>query len=63
MAWFWTDDLAARLLAAGVVGDERIRDWVHHPVAVAGGRDEDPLDVGLRVLAAEEAPASVPGAA
>lgn len=54
MAWFWTDDLARRLVAAGVVGEDRVREWIHHPVAVSGGGDEDPLEVGRRLLGPAE---------
>lgn len=63
MPWFWTDDLARCLLAAGVVGDDRVREWLSHPRAVAGTMDDDPVTLGLRLLGGEGGAEPVAGAA
>lgn len=44
MPWVWTDDLAARLVAAGIVDDERLADWRNWPVALRVPTADDAED-------------------
>ncbi|MDH4120064.1 MAG: hypothetical protein OEW30_21990 [Acidimicrobiia bacterium] len=48
MAWYWTDDLARLLRAAGDPG--AFPDWTQRPVAFAAPDDVDPLDFARTLL-------------
>ncbi len=50
MAWFWTDDIAHALLAAGVVPESRVQDWMSQPFGVAAAADVDLVALGLSLL-------------
>lgn len=44
MPWVWTDDLAARLVAAGIVDDDRLEALSEWPVALHVPASEDDVD-------------------
>ena len=44
MPWVWTDELAARLVAAGIVDDDRFGDWREWPVALHVPASEDAVE-------------------
>ena len=39
MPWYWTDDLARSLIAAGKVEQSAVTSWLVTPVAIRSGED------------------------
>ena len=45
MAWMWTDDLAARLAAEGLMDEQEADALRRHPVAISIPDDLDPVAI------------------
>jgi hypothetical protein len=43
MAWMWTDDLAARLAAEGLMDEQEADALGRHPVAISVPEELDPV--------------------
>jgi len=50
MAWFWTDDLARRLVAEGLATEGEVSTWVQRPCGVAIPDDDDVLTAASALL-------------
>lgn len=53
MPWVWSDELAARLLQAGIVESDGVDRWTLRPVAFSVDDPEDILVLGRRLLGLE----------
>lgn len=54
MAWFWTDDLAHRLMEAGV-SERSLSDLLARPAAIAAADEKSALDVARRLAGLQQA--------
>ncbi|HVR32044.1 MAG TPA: hypothetical protein VMS74_04960 [Acidimicrobiia bacterium] len=57
MAWFWTDELARRLIAAGY-SERALAELVSRPAAVAAADEESALGVARKLAGVEPHEAS-----
>ena len=54
MPWVWSDDVAARLVDAGLVDPEQARLGAHPPVALAVDDPDDLAGLGQRFFETED---------
>ena len=54
MAWFWTDDLAHRLIESGV-SERSLSELLARPAAIAAANEEAALDVARRLAELQQA--------
>ncbi len=58
MPWFWTDEIAKRLVDSGVVEQREVRNLIERPYAVAIPEGSDPEAILLELLGRVEAGAA-----
>lgn len=58
MPWFWTDEIANRLVDSGVVERREVRNLIERPYAVAIPEGSDPEAILIELLGRVEAGAA-----